>query len=43
MQVSPTELVLKPGQAVKLRVRLFDAQGRFLRDEPARDVDAHRA
>jgi outer membrane protein assembly factor BamB len=35
VQVSPTELVLKPGQAVKLRARLFDAKGRFLRDEPA--------
>ncbi len=35
VQVSPTELVMKPGQAVKLRVRLFDAQGRFLREEPA--------
>ena len=33
VQVSPTELVLKPGQAVKLRVRTFDAKGRFLRDE----------
>ena len=33
LQVSPTELVLKPGEAVKLRVRSFDAQGRFLRDE----------
>ena len=35
LQLSPTELVLKPGQAVKLRVRSFDAQGRFLRDETA--------
>jgi outer membrane protein assembly factor BamB len=33
LQVSPTEMVLKPGQAVKLRVRSFDAQGRFLREE----------
>lgn len=33
VQVSPTELVLKPGQAVKLHVKLFDAHGRFLRDE----------
>lgn len=33
LQVSPTELVLKPGQAQKLRVRSFDAQGRFLREE----------
>jgi outer membrane protein assembly factor BamB len=33
--VTPTELVLMPGQTVKLRARLFDAQGRYLRDEPA--------
>ena len=33
LQVSPTELVLKPGQAVKLHVRSFDAQGRLLREE----------
>jgi outer membrane protein assembly factor BamB len=33
VQVSPTELVLKPGQTVKLRVRLFDAKGRFLRED----------
>ena len=33
VQVSPTELVLKPGQTVKLRVKLFDAQGRFLRED----------
>jgi hypothetical protein len=35
LQVSPTELVLAPGQTVKLRARLFDDKGRFLRDEPA--------
>jgi outer membrane protein assembly factor BamB len=35
VQVSPTELVLKPGQTVKLRVRLFDARGRFLREDAA--------
>ena len=35
VQVAPTELVLKPGQTVKLRAKLFDAQGRFLREEPA--------
>jgi outer membrane protein assembly factor BamB len=35
LQVSPTELVLKPGQAVKLHAKLFDAKGRFLRDEAA--------
>jgi outer membrane protein assembly factor BamB len=33
LQVSPTELVMNPGQTVKLRARLFDAQGRFLREE----------
>jgi outer membrane protein assembly factor BamB len=33
VQVSPTEMVLTPGKTVQLRVRLFDAQGRFLRDE----------
>jgi hypothetical protein len=33
IRVSPTELVLKPGQAVKLHVRSFDAQGRLLREE----------
>ena len=32
VQVSPTELVLKPGDTVQLRARLYDAQGRFLRD-----------
>src|SRR5712692_5464692 len=35
VQVSPTELVLKPGQSVKLHAKLFDAKGRFLREEPA--------
>jgi outer membrane protein assembly factor BamB len=35
VQVSPTELALKPGQTVKLRAKLFDAKGRFLREEPA--------
>jgi outer membrane protein assembly factor BamB len=33
LQVSPTEMVLAPGQVVKLRARLFDDKGRFLRDE----------
>ena len=33
VQVEPTELVLKPGQTVKLHARLFDAKGRFLREE----------
>src|SRR5215510_12559359 len=33
LQVEPTELTLKPGQPVKLHARLFDAQGRFLRED----------
>jgi outer membrane protein assembly factor BamB len=33
VQVIPTELVLKPGQTIKLHARLFDAQGRFLRED----------
>jgi outer membrane protein assembly factor BamB len=35
VQVSPTELVLKPGQTVKLHARLFDGKGRLLREETA--------
>jgi hypothetical protein len=35
VQVSPTEMVLAPGQTVKLRARLFDDRGRFLREETA--------
>ena len=35
LQVEPTELVLKPGETVPLHARLFDAQGRFLREEKA--------
>jgi outer membrane protein assembly factor BamB len=34
LQVTPTEMVLKPGQMVKLHARLFDNKGRFLREEP---------
>src|SRR4030095_6795908 len=33
VQVEPTELLLKPGQSVQLHARLYDAQGRFLREE----------
>ena len=33
LQVMPTELVLEPGQTVKLRARLFDDKGRFLRED----------
>ena len=35
LQVFPTELVLSPGQSVKLTARAFDDKGRFLRDEQA--------
>lgn len=35
VQVVPTELVLKPGQSVQFRARLFDEQGRFIREEKA--------
>ena len=35
VQVVPTELILKPGDKVSFRVRLFDAQGNFIREEPA--------
>src|SRR5689334_20313432 len=35
VQVVPTELMLKPGDKVNFRVRLFDAQGVFIREEPA--------
>jgi len=35
VQVFPTELMLKPGDKVNFRVRLFDAQGNFIREEPA--------
>ena len=35
LQVAPTELFLEPGQTVRLRARLFDRAGRFLREEKA--------
>src|SRR5215204_1977568 len=35
VQVVPTELILKPGEKVNFRARLFDEQGRFIREEPA--------
>lgn len=35
VQVVPTELILVPGRKVKFRVRLFDEQGRFIREEPS--------
>jgi outer membrane protein assembly factor BamB len=33
VQVVPTELILKPGDKVNFRVRLFDARGNFVREE----------
>lgn len=35
LQVAPTEITLRPGQATRLKARLFDAKGRFLREDPA--------
>jgi outer membrane protein assembly factor BamB len=35
VQVSPTEVVIEPGQTVTLRARLYDDKGRLLREEPA--------
>lgn len=35
LQVSPTELTLTPGDRVQLTARVFDAQGRFIREEKA--------
>jgi outer membrane protein assembly factor BamB len=35
VQVEPTEMVLKPGQTLKLHARLFDDKARFLRVEKA--------
>lgn len=35
VQVVPTELILKPGDKVNFRVRLFDEKGNFIREEPA--------
>src|ERR1041384_177235 len=35
VQLVPTELILKPGDKVNFRARLFDAQGNFIREEPA--------
>ncbi len=33
LQVSPTELILKPGEKVSFKVKLFDEQGRFIRED----------
>jgi outer membrane protein assembly factor BamB len=36
VQVVPTELLLKPGQSVAFKARLYDARGRFIRESPAK-------
>jgi outer membrane protein assembly factor BamB len=33
VQVVPTELIIKPGETVNFRVRLFDEQGKLIREE----------
>ena len=35
VQVVPTELIIKPGDKINFRVRLFDERGVFIREEPA--------
>ncbi|MEK6334711.1 MAG: PQQ-binding-like beta-propeller repeat protein [Acidobacteriota bacterium] len=35
VQVFPTELILKPGDTARFRVRLFDENGTFIREEQA--------
>jgi outer membrane protein assembly factor BamB len=35
VQIVPAERVASPGEAITFRARLFDAQGRFLRESPA--------
>jgi hypothetical protein len=35
VQVTPTELVLEPGDSVQMHASLFDSAGRFLREEKA--------
>jgi outer membrane protein assembly factor BamB len=35
VQVAPAELVLKPGETVRLRARLFDEHGNFVKESPA--------
>ena len=35
VQVVPTELIIKPGDKVNFRVRLFDERGNFIREEKA--------
>lgn len=36
VQVVPAEVLLKPGKTQKFAVRLFDSQGRFIKESPAK-------
>lgn len=36
VQVVPTELILKPGEKVKFRIRLFNANGQLVSESPAK-------
>jgi outer membrane protein assembly factor BamB len=38
VQVAPTEMILKPGQTVAMKIRLYDDKGRLLREEPNANV-----
>jgi outer membrane protein assembly factor BamB len=35
LQVRPVEVTLRPGETARFHARLYDAQGRFVREEPA--------
>jgi outer membrane protein assembly factor BamB len=35
LQVAPTELILEPGETIRLRARLFDDRGNFIREDNA--------
>src|SRR2546427_3916213 len=35
MLVTPTEFAISPGETVRLHARLYDAQGRFIREDKA--------
>ena len=40
LQVAPTEFVLAPGESVELTARLYDAAGRFIKDDNGGNGDA---
>ncbi|MFN0170441.1 MAG: PQQ-binding-like beta-propeller repeat protein [Bryobacteraceae bacterium] len=35
LQIVPADVILEPGESVTFHARLFDAEGRFIREEPA--------